>query len=89
MKKVKHWHGGFLAREGQPAYDCLEDMKKKRVDITCGQLLQLSSIMRWHWQRKRVRAKMSDTRVVQLHKVNDISLVVDACIWMGEPKFVL
>ena len=68
---------------GQPPYDILEDMKKKSSNITYGQLLQLSASMRKHWHilasiKKRVKVKMLDTHVVQLHKVNNLLNVVDA-----------
>ena len=75
----------FQLVEGQPPYDLFEDVKKKRVDITYGQLLQLISSMRRHWHKlasikKRVKVKMMNTHVVQLHKVNDVLPVVDAWI---------
>ena len=75
----------FRSGEGQPSYDLFEDVKKKRADITYGQLLQLSSSMRRHWHKlasikKRVKVKMMDTHVVQLHKVNDGLPMVDAWI---------
>ena len=62
----------FQLGEGQPPYDLFEDVKKKRADITYGQLLQLSSSMRQHWHKlasikKRVKVKLLDTQVVQLH----------------------
>ena len=74
----------------QPPYNLLEDMKKKRADITYGKLLNLSSSMRRQWHklasiRKRVKVKMLDTHVVQLHKVNDVLPVVDA--WIHGRKF--
>ena len=75
----------FRFCEVQHPYDLLEDMKKKRTNITCGQLLQLSSSIRQHWHKlpsikKRVEVKMMDTHVVQLHKVNDVLPVVDTWI---------
>ena len=73
----------FKLCEGQPPCDRFEDVKKKRADITYGQLLQLSSSVRRHWHKlasikKRVKVKMMDTHVVQLHNVNDVFPVVDA-----------
>ena len=75
----------FQLGEGQPPYHLFEDVKKKRADITYGHLLQLRSSMRRHWHKlasikKRVKVKMMDTHVVQLHKVNDVLPVVDAWI---------
>ena len=75
----------FQLGEGQPPYDLFKDVKKKRADITYGQLLQLSSSMRQHWHKvasikMRVKVKMMDTHVVQLHKVNDALPMVDEWI---------
>ena len=42
----------FQLGEGQqPPYNLSEDMKKKRADITYGQLLNLSSSMRRQWHK--------------------------------------
>ena len=74
----------FQLGQGQSTYNLLEDLKKKKADITYGQLLHLSSNMRRHWHKlasiRRVKVKMRDAHVVQLHKVNDVLPIVDAWI---------
>lgn len=74
----------FQLGEGQSPYDLLEDLKKKRADITYGQLLHLSSSMRRHWHKlvglKRVKIKRPKAHVVQLHKATDVLPIVD--VWI-------